>query len=141
MDDIPLLDMSTATTTDKLCFMILDHLRRAEDEFNQFRNEYIESKRIEKYNQVMAHVEKFIDREDDDKYHIMHEGYDPSTTMVFWKNEEEHQLAISITISKLSPERIRGIWNKLFPTSDIDTLLQRRTYQMGAFVYKNYFTS
>jgi hypothetical protein len=43
--------------------------------------------------------------------------------MVFWSNKE-HDLAISIIIKNLSKERITALWKQLFPTHDVDTLLE-----------------
>jgi len=59
-----LIDPTTISSTEKLCFMILDHLCRAEVEFEKFKNEYLESKRIEKYKEIMKCVEHFINYED-----------------------------------------------------------------------------
>jgi hypothetical protein len=120
MDDM-LIDLSTLSTTDKLCFMILDHLKRAEDEFDNFKSEYMDAKRLEKFNEVMKYVWNFLDNEDSEKYHVTKEYSDD--VMVFMCHGEWNQLAVSICIKRLSIERIKSIWVKLFPNHDIETLL------------------
>ena len=119
MEDM-LIDPTTISSTEKLCFMILDHLCRAEVEFEKFKNEYLESKRIEKYKEIMKCVEHFINYEDNPKYHVTKEYSDK--VMVFWSNTE-YQLAVSICIQNLPIDRIKSIWNKIFPNHDIEKIL------------------
>ena len=121
MEDIPFLDQSTVTSSDRLCFMILDHLKRLEDNLDEFRKEYIDAKRIEKYNELAKIVMDFIDHEHDGKYRIEYK-YDEKEVMVF-ECGAETQLVISMCIKKLSRERILSIWEKIFPDKNITDLL------------------
>lgn len=122
MEDM-LLDPSTVSATEKLCFMILDHCRRQEDALENFRKEYTDSKRIEKYNQIMSTVWSFINHEDDNnKYRVVFE-YDEQSVMVFETYGTANQLAVSMCLKKLSNDRIKQIWSKLFPSHNIIDLL------------------
>jgi pyridoxal/pyridoxine/pyridoxamine kinase len=103
--------------------MILDHLRRAEDEFESYRMEVLDAKRIEKRNQIMDCAEAFINRDFNHKYIITHCGYNPHEGLLFWTNGEGNQLVLSMIIKRLPRERILAIWGKLFPSHDIQTML------------------
>lgn len=124
MDDT-FIDPSSISPTERLCFMILDHLRRAEDEFDKFRKEYTDSKRIEKYNEVIQCVERFINRKEyNEIYHVIHEGYNPETVMVFWSNEF-NSLTMSILVKSLSRDRIQSLWPKLYPNHTTQVILDK----------------
>lgn len=125
MEDM-LIDSTTISTTDKLCFMILDHLRRAEDNFQAFKSEYLEAKRIEKFNQVMECVRVCSNNIIDEtlENYIIDKEYNESDKDNYEKYRNfGTQLALSICTMRLSDERIKSIWNKVFPEKNIQYLL------------------
>lgn len=114
MENIPFLDQSRFSTTDKICLMIHDQLIRLEEDFYNFKIDILQAKRIEKFNEIRKCVDAFEngDDEDDGKYHIEFD-YDPANMMVVWDGNGS-QLPISICIKSLPRERVMKIWQKLF---------------------------
>jgi len=137
MNELTFIDESTITSTDRLCFMILDHLKRQEDEFEKFKNEYMDSKRIEKLNEIKKEVMKFICREttttynednntfttieDNPRYNVSADPMARNTEL--FHTDEKSQLIISICIKNLPFVRIKSIWKKLFPSKEIDLII------------------
>ncbi len=129
MEDIPLLDQSTLTASDKLCFMILDHLKRQEDAFEDFRNEYINAKRFKKYTRIMKAAYTFLDHELDGTYIVKYKHnkghiYD-ERRFDFMVHGPETQIAVSMCIKNLSNDRINEVWNKIFPDHIIADVLEQ----------------
>ena len=94
------------------------HIERLHD----FQSDFLKSKAIEKYNEIIKYAYEYSDNKDAQKYHI--EYYNDDELEVFWTGSEEHQLAMSICIKKLPEERIKAIWKKIFPNKDIVSVLE-----------------
>lgn len=102
-----------------------ERIKEYYSKLENFHLEYLESKRIKKYNRVMQSVENFIDNQDLDEYTVTREYYeDPDDITLYMCHGDWNQLAISICIKKLSPDRIKSIWSKIFPSKDIDIILE-----------------
>ena len=94
------------------------HIERLHD----FQSDFLKSKAIEKYNEIIKYALPYFDRLDDQKYDI--EYYNNDKFEVFFTGCEAHQLAMSICIKKLPEERIKAIWKNIFPNKDIVSVLE-----------------
>lgn len=112
--DIPFIDQSTFTTTDKICMMIHDQLIRLEEEFFFFKQDIKHAKQTEKFNEIMRCVRDYVDNSDNsEKYHI-YADYNPDNVVCVFDGNGT-QLPMSICTKHLSHKRVQQIWRKLFP--------------------------
>ncbi len=102
--------MDQATYTEQMLRLILDEIKQLEGRFDQFKNDYTQAKRIEKFNEIMDCIYEYIEN-DEPNANKPRLCYDIG------------QLFISICIKKLPRERILSIWNKIFPNHNIENIL------------------
>jgi hypothetical protein len=94
MHDIPFLDQSTVTATERLCFMILGHLQKQEDDLSAFREEILQAKRTEKFYEVMKYVEEYVNS---NEYGSLQGG-------------DLEQLAVCICIENMTLDRVKDVF-------------------------------
>lgn len=121
MENVPFLDQSTFSTTDKICLMIHDQLIRLEEDFYNFKRDIVKAKSIEKFHDIKRCIDNFAnnDQSDDDQYHVIRDHHD---VMVAFDGNGA-QFMISICLKHLSRERVIAIWEKLFSKEKIKTIL------------------
>lgn len=102
-DNIPFLDQATVTSTERLCFMILGHLQKQEDDLAAFREEVLQAKRAEKFHEVMNYVEDYVDKSD---YGSIQGG-------------DCEQLAMCVCVENIPLERVKDIFRRVFPNKTV----------------------
>ena len=130
-------------STDKPYFVIMEHLKRMEEKFDKFMEDYVKSKQLEKFNEVMKAVWEYIEDQHSYKY-AFKTDYDPCGG-IFTTQGDWNQLPMSICIKHLARDRVLSMWKATFPKHDIQSLLdawvERKIMDGDHIVYGYHFDS